>query len=130
MSKILLVEDDETSRVLLTTALRRAGHDVAGCIDGRAALQAFAERRFDIVVTDIHMPEMDGLELILALRRSDALVRILAISGGTSAGYNYLDAANKIGADRILPKPINISNFVHVVDELASQERERAAVPG
>jgi DNA-binding response OmpR family regulator len=121
MSKILLVEDDETSRLLLTTALKRAGHDVSGCTDGRAALQAFGERRFDIVVTDIHMPEMDGLELILALRRSYSPVRILAISGGTSAGYNYLNAANKIGADRILPKPINISNFVHVVDELADQ---------
>jgi DNA-binding response OmpR family regulator len=121
MSKILLVEDDETSRLLLATALRRAGHDVCGCIDGRAALQALGEHRFDIVVTDIHMPEMDGIELILALRRSYSPVRILAISGGTSAGYNYLDAANKIGADRVLPKPINIGNFVHVVDELANQ---------
>jgi DNA-binding response OmpR family regulator len=130
MSKILLVEDDEACRLLLTTALRRAGHEVSGCIDGRAALQAFDERRFDIVVTDIHMPEMDGLELILALRRSYAPVRILAISGGTSAGYSYLDAANKIGADRILPKPINIGNFVHVVDELASQDGESAAVSG
>ncbi|MBV8653644.1 MAG: hypothetical protein JO255_19430, partial [Alphaproteobacteria bacterium] len=61
-------------------------------------------------------------------RRSYAPVRILAISGGTSAGYSYLDAANKIGADRILPKPINIGNFVHVVDELASQDGESAAV--
>jgi PleD family two-component response regulator len=120
MSKILLVDDDETSRILLSSALKRAGHDVSGCINGRAALAACGERRFDIVVTDIHMPEMDGLELIRALRRNHSPIRILAISGGASNGYNYLDAANKIGADRILPKPLNIGNFVHVVDELAN----------
>jgi CheY-like chemotaxis protein len=127
MSKILLVDDDKISRILLTTALKRAGHDVCDCTDGLAALRACVDGHFDMVITDIHMPEMDGLELILALRRSNAPIRILAISGGSSQGHSYLPAADKIGADRILSKPVNLGNFVHVVDELANQACLNAA---
>lgn len=122
MSKILLVDDDKISRLLLGGALKRAGHEVRDCADGLAALRACIDGRFDILITDIHMPEMDGLELIVALRRSGSSIRILAISGGSNQGHSYLEKANKIGADRILSKPLNLGNFIHVVDELASQD--------
>jgi CheY-like chemotaxis protein len=107
MAKLLLVEDDRLVRVALHTVLRHAGHDVAVAKHGREALEKMAEAAFDVVITDILMPEMDGIEKILALRQASPSVKIIAISGGgASGGVDFLEMSNRLGASETLRKPI------------------------
>jgi DNA-binding NtrC family response regulator len=106
VARILVVEDDEQYRRLLERTLAHAGHTVSGFADGREALRAFQEGAFDLLLTDLIMPEKDGLELIIECHRIDPALRILAISGGGRGGPgDYLRAARVLGATEVLQKP-------------------------
>lgn len=117
MASILLVEDDSDVRTLLRYALERAGHAVTEAWNGRDALEQYTRVPWDVVVTDILMPEKDGLALIRELKRLDAGVRIIAMTGGIGM-LDFLDVAETLGAQRTLRKPFFLNDLVNAVVEV------------
>jgi len=106
MSRILLVDDDDMSRSAIHKMLERAGYTVESTQDGNEVIRLYSQHGADLVVTDLIMPDKDGLEIIQDLRRIDPKVRILAISGGGRVDANeYLAVARKFGAVEVLSKP-------------------------
>lgn len=117
--RILLVDDDDLSRGTIHQMLERAGHAVNSTASGSEALQLFRANRPDLVVTDLIMPDTDGLELIQELRKIDGQVRILAISGGGRVNANeYLTVARKFGAAGILAKPFSNQELKDAISSL------------
>ena len=108
MSSILLIEDDVSLRELLHTTLTTAGYDVVDAANGRLGLKAFRKSPTDLVITDLYMPERDGLEVIEALRRAHRNVKVLAISGA-SGTMGYFPLAQALGAVAVLQKPFSPS---------------------
>jgi CheY-like chemotaxis protein len=108
MARILLVDDDDLSRSTIHQMLERAGHAVTSTPSGGEALRLCRDQPVDLVVTDLIMPDTDGLELIQELRRLTPAVRIVAISGGGRVNANeYLTVARKFGAAAVLAKPFS-----------------------
>jgi CheY-like chemotaxis protein len=106
--------------MLISRALQRAGHLIIGADSGVEACQALAAARFDIVVTDIFMPDMDGLELIRHICTTNPSMPIIAISGDTGAtSLSFLPIAEALGADVVLPKPISPASLRDAVDRVA-----------
>jgi len=102
--------------------LEHAGYEVVEAPDGREGLRLYREKRPQLVITDIIMPNKEGLETILDLRREYPQVKILAISGGGRIGpESYLDIAEGFGADRILTKPFNHGELLEVVQDLVGK---------
>ena len=116
MPRILVVDDEPDQRFLLRRIFERAGHQVADASDGAAALKAVWDSPPDLVVTDIMMPVMDGVELIRRLRCEPATagVPILAASG---------DSHLADGADAVVPKPYEWRHLVEAADALLSERR-------
>ena len=106
MSLILLIDDDEPLRRALRIFLEKSGYDVAEADDGLDGLKMFEALPADLVITDLMMPEMDGLEMILALRKLSPSVPIVAVSGGWRGdSENYLRMARRFGAVKVFDKP-------------------------
>jgi CheY-like chemotaxis protein len=114
MARILIVDDDEMDRVLLSQALHRAGHEPLFAPNGKAALRIWKRNPADLVVTDIAMPELDGLELIEALRLEDPWVRVIAISGVSA---DKLQSAERIGAVATLVKPVDAGELLSAIEK-------------
>jgi len=109
MTHVLVADDDPGLREVLAGALGRAGHEVASAKDGREALQVFAERPFDLVVTDVAMPALDGHELVRELRaRSTVPILVLTVRADEPEKVRLLDA----GADDYVVKPFGISELL------------------
>ena len=119
MRRILVIDDDDQYRSLLVRALTDAGHVVRGAANGRAGLRELSQGAVDVVITDLLMPDMDGIEIVATLRRESPHVRIVAISGGgrIDAG-EYLRLAQHLGADRTLRKPFTLASLCAAIDEL------------
>jgi DNA-binding response OmpR family regulator len=116
---ILLVDDDALLRDALHKTLVRAGHDVEDASDGEAALAAYRRRPHDLVITDIVMPNKEGLDTIRVLRQLDPGVKIIAMSGGgLGKADDYLALAQKLGAARVLAKPFTGADIVAAVAEV------------
>jgi DNA-binding response OmpR family regulator len=117
MSKILLVDDDDLVANLLHKILTRAKHQVFRARDGAAALQLYDSRAVDLVLTDLIMPDMDGLELIRKLRQADPALKIIAMSGGgRNTSGSYLSIAQQMGAARTLAKPFSGEELVAAIE--------------
>jgi two-component system, chemotaxis family, chemotaxis protein CheY len=117
MAHILLVEDSPAMLETLSLAMRSKGHYVVAASDGEQALESLNANHFDLVVTDIIMPALDGLGLIDAIREVTPSIKILAISGGGTATFvDFLDVARKRGAVATLEKPFPMSDFYNVLD--------------
>jgi CheY-like chemotaxis protein len=112
LARILIVDDDESDRMLLRTMLAGEGYETQLVADGDAALAAFHETPFDVVVTDLQMPNMHGLELISLLRDATRRPAIIALSG---TGDAQLDVAQAIGADETLSKPVTQQQLLEAV---------------
>jgi DNA-binding response OmpR family regulator len=120
--RILVVDDDEQLRRLLERILEREGYVVVTASDGRAALRALDDAPVDLVVTDLIMPEMEGIETIRSVRSRHPDARIVAVSGGGRAGaLGILNAAAHLGADRTLEKPFTPGQLVAVVREVLGE---------
>jgi len=117
---ILVVDDDPDMRQLLTSLLESCGYTVACAEDGSSALKQLAsDRRTDVVLTDLYMPNTDGLELILALREVQASLPIVAMSGGGSMrGHDTLSMAQKLGANAVIDKPFRKTQIVETIDRV------------
>jgi len=125
MTSILVIDDDQVAREYIGLCLQRAGYSVACAADGRQALDALDNGSIDLVITDIFMPECDGIEVIRALRNRHPGVRSLAISGGSGVlNTCYLPAAQRLGADRILAKPFSPDRLLSVVEGLLAADAE------
>lgn len=114
MASILVIDDNEPVRGFLRAVLEGQGHTVTEAGQGRAALDSLRRSPVDVVLTDIYMPDCDGLEVIMTLRREFPAIRIVAISGG-SGDRNLLAAARQLGAHEVLEKPINIEELLKIV---------------
>jgi CheY-like chemotaxis protein len=122
MASILVIEDDKDVRDYLVEVLSRAGHVVAAAGNGRDGVAMFRQDPAQVVITDIIMPEKDGIETILDLRREHPQLKVIAISGGgRSTPENYLHSARLLGADRAFRKPFRNEEILAAVAELAGE---------
>ena len=116
MPDILIIDDEELIRESLSTLFVREGYRVEVAVDGADGLRKFAANPARVVVTDIVMPDKEGIETIRELRRAYPDVRILAISGGgRTGGVQFLDLARKLGADAALAKPFTRAQITGLV---------------
>jgi DNA-binding response OmpR family regulator len=114
MAKILLVDDDASIRVTLKGILGKAGHKISEVDDGSKVERAMAGEAPDLIITDIIMPNQEGLETIMKLKCSHPKLPIIGISSDSS----YLDLAYDLGADAIVAKPIHGKQLIGTVDNL------------
>ena len=122
---ILVIDDNEDVRTLIQLALQAEGFDVSVASNGHDGMSLLRKQFADVVVTDILMPEQDGIETIAELRRDFPDVKIIAISGALSAtGFDYLRVPIQLGAARILRKPFDIQELVGAIQELVSTKDE------
>jgi DNA-binding response OmpR family regulator len=108
MARILLIDDDEPVRTVLRLMLVHQGHSVIEARNGREGLQLFQASNADLVITDLVMPETEGFEVLVELRKKVPRVKIMVITGGVRGkSANYLDMAMRLGADQVLAKPFS-----------------------
>lgn len=118
---ILLVDDEEPVRELVKLALERAGHSVHSVGDGPAASKSLVGSAYDVLITDLLMPDHDGIELIRDVRRRYPALKIIAISGGGRIrGRDYLRLAKGMGANTVLEKPFLPADICDAVTRLFS----------
>jgi DNA-binding response OmpR family regulator len=111
MARILVIDDDADLREVMQETLESSGHEVLLAPDGVLGLQLQRDRPADVVITDIFMPDKEGIETIRELRQEFPGVRIIAMSGGGShvKKPGYLSTASELGADIVLRKPFESS---------------------
>ena len=128
MPRVLLIEDDDSIRRTFTRALTASGHEVSVAANGADGLRLWRERGADLVLTDMQMPEMNGIELILQLRASAPTLPVIAMSGGDQSGdLNALRDAKLLGAVRLLAKPFSLDTLTAAVaDALEQAHRKRS----
>lgn len=118
--RILLLDDEHELRSILRDRLMMEGYDVRAAPDGRLGLKLYYESPVDLVITDVLMPEMDGLEVIRVLCGTPSPPLIIAMSGGGSRDLEFLVEATEFGATRTLSKPFLLDDLVSLVKDLLS----------
>jgi len=113
--RILVIDDDGVTRLVLGATLREAGYEVEEVGDGAEGVAAFRARPADLVISDLVMPQHGGLETVRELRQTDPRVRILVVSGVIGSSAEHLRTAVRLGADRVLPKPVNLRELLAMV---------------
>ena len=127
---ILVADDDDQVRMLLKRVLVKAGYDVSEARNGNEALRLFKQRPAVLLITDLIMPDKEGIETIQEFRRNQSPVKIIAMSGGGRLDQNmYLSMAKKIGADRVLSKPFMPQELLKVVQELVAEPQAAPSTP-
>lgn len=117
--KVLLIDDDPALLWLMGQAFQAAGYKTLSAENGRQGLRLLDAYKPDVVVTDIVMPEMEGIGAIMQIRRKVSPPKIIAISGAGPGGRrNYLSWAKHLGADAVLAKPFRMSQIVALSDRL------------
>ncbi len=116
MAKILLAEDDEDMRRFLAKALDKAGHEVVAFGDGVVALDRLRQEPFELLLTDIVMPEMDGIELARKAAELDPTMKIMFITGFAAVALNPDSNAPKDA--KVLSKPFHLRELVQHVDQM------------
>lgn len=117
MARILVVDDEDLVRLTLRQMLEASGHEVIEAANGRQGVALQAENVVDLVVTDIIMPEQEGIETIVQLRRKNPSLKIIAISGGGRLrNMDFLKIAANVGADATLTKPFSTQELTDMVD--------------
>jgi DNA-binding NtrC family response regulator len=118
MARILVIDDDEQIRGVLRKALEMEGHEVLEAGHGREALRLHRATPAELVITDIIMPEQDGLEVIMALRREAPDLKVIAMSGGGHlVQTEALDMAEPLGAFATLRKPFQLATMLETVSK-------------
>ena len=122
MARILVIDDEDGVRRMLRMALELHGHEVLEAADGMQALRLVQQAPVELVITDILMPEKDGLEVIMALRSETPQLKVIAMSGG--GRFNQVEAleiAEPLGAIAALRKPFRIDEMLETVEEGAGR---------
>jgi len=127
MARILVIDDDEAIRTVVTLLLSQKGHVVESAKNGRQGFQAAEDRNFDLLIVDIFMPEMDGLETIRLLRTAMPYLPVIVISGSNAAMPDFLSMATKLGAIESLRKPFRPNELLEIVDMCLAFGAKRVA---
>jgi DNA-binding response OmpR family regulator len=123
MKRILIVDDEDDFRGMLTLMLQNAGYIVSAASNGREGLKEFEKRRPDLMVTDIFMPEKEGLETIMDVKKIDPAVKIIAVSGGGRVwNMDSLPMALKLGAHAVLHKPFRQEEILTLIKGLLDKK--------
>jgi len=114
MPSVLVVDDEDQIRQLIRETLEQAGYDVQEASNGKQGLERYRTKPSDLVIMDILMPDQDGLESIMTLRREFPASRVIAITGGSDmiGILNFLDVAKMLGARRTLQKPFDMQTLL------------------
>jgi CheY-like chemotaxis protein len=125
MPRILLIEDDDAIRELVTLMLTQEGHSVVTAANGREGLAKFQVGAFDLLITDLVMPEREGIEVLREIQGKDAALKTIAMSGGGKFGGTdtYLRLAVLLGAQTVLPKPFTRDQFMAAVSDALGEAR-------
>ncbi len=122
MKRILIIDDDDQFREMLYYMLQRAGFDVEEAADGDKGISLQQKHPFDLVITDIIMPNKEGIGTIIELRKDYPNLKIIAISGGGRVVPNeYLDYAKKLGAHLTLSKPFERKELIDAINGLLTE---------
>ncbi len=125
--RVLIIDDDIELLRQMVMAFRSRAFDVFAAPDGQAGLTQFAKTPTDLVVTDIIMPNREGIETIVALKKKGPSVKVIAISGGYRVGpKDFLNLAGHVGADAVLPKPFKLSDLLDKAEALLGPARAPA----
>jgi CheY-like chemotaxis protein len=126
MTHILVIDDEADYRTMLAEMLRDAGYEVTEAADAHAGLEAFGRVAFDLIVTDILMPDGDGVEMVRGVAASGRKVPVIAISGGSYSLPAPLALAmtRAFGAIRSLYKPFRRQEFLKAVAESLAHPRD------
>jgi len=116
MTRILLVDDDESFRAALTKLLLLKGFSVETASDGRDGLRKFRSTQFDVIILDVWMPEKDGLETLIEIRRDLPSAKVIVMSGAGSIGITKpLDTALRLGALAVIAKPFKSEELLDTI---------------
>ena len=122
MTRILVVDDDLQLREMLRQMLEQVGYEIIDAPNGKVALDLYRESPTDLIITDLIMPEKEGIETIIELRREFPDARIIAISGGGRfVTEDYLYIARKLGALHTLSKPFKRQDMLDAVADVLSR---------
>ena len=122
MARILLVDDNEELLELTALVLRGANYSVAAAANGKEALKLLADNEFDLVLTDVVMPEKEGIETIMEIRKKFPEIKIIAMSGGGAAApEEYLVVARMLGAAKSLAKPFTGEQLLSTVSSVLGE---------
>jgi DNA-binding response OmpR family regulator len=126
MAKILVLDDEAAIVLMIKKMLEKAGHEVDMALNGRDGMILFEQNKPDLLITDIIMPEKEGLETIFELRQKYPDLKIIAISGGGRISpEGYLPGAKLLGADMVFPKPLDQKEFMQAVDTLLKEAEKK-----
>jgi DNA-binding response OmpR family regulator len=123
MARILIIDDDDTLRGIIAKSLSHAGHEISQANNGRKGVALFRSAPTDLVVTDLVMPEQEGMETIKILHRDFPQTPIIAMSGGLDGSPLYLDLTRRLGARVTLTKPFTLQQLKQVIDGILAQPR-------
>lgn len=119
MSTILIIDDDEQFNLMLKSALEIKGYEVETANSGKSARTMYQNKKYDVVITDIIMPDGDGFEVILDLRRMNMIDRTIAVSGGgRTAADDYLVTAEHFDVAAVFNKPVDLQALRAKVEEI------------
>ena len=128
--KILVIDDEAAVRYAITRILETEGYEVTTAPDGLRGMAQFRLWHPHLVITDLIMPEQEGMQTIKQMREVDATVKILAISGGGRiVNVDFLQVARRLGADEILAKPFDARELLSVVRQLLPSPGKTGAAP-
>lgn len=117
MARVLVIDDEELARFTMREILEAAGHAVEEAKNGAQGISLQRSQPFDIVITDIIMPEKEGVQTIIELQRDFPTLPIIAISGGgRTRNLDFLKLAQQYGARKILPKPFSEEDLLNAVE--------------
>ena len=114
MASILIIDDENTTRVFLRSVLETEGYEITEAANGRIGLELYRQKPTDLVITDIIMPELNGLDMLLELTREFLRAKVIAISGAGEE-KNVLDVAKLLGARQTFQKPFSVSKLLGAV---------------
>ncbi len=119
MKRILVIDDDVQVRQMLKQTLERKGYEVVDAADGAEGIKLYRAEPTDLVITDIIMPEKEGIETIMELKRDFPDVKIIAISGGGRVDPgNYLEIARRWGVEHTFTKPFDRAQLLEAIQQL------------
>lgn len=126
MYRILVVDDEEGIREALLRFLTRSGHEVLTASNGKAALDQLHRGSMDLIITDVFMPDMDGVEFALKLRKAASATPFIAMSGGGAYGnVDILKLIGQMGAAKTIEKPFDLEDLLSLVNEVMAGSPSR-----